>query len=295
MGSYEDSGFDSFLSRSIDDLQQVNLDSQGPYSTATAYDRSQLSGSMGDKFNMGGINMSAKDSQMTVNNGAIIVNDADTASKINASSGNITYYDSTGNLVIQEGLLADNTTGIKAVDRQGRTIVQLGRQIDTTTNVKFFDNSGVGLAQFGGFPDNTTALKVAKSGFEVSTATNDQLIFNSSQNIPKIALTGTGTILVTNTGFYDEFTATIPHGLSSTPFYVVYITPPNGSGLTIQQTPYYIYTYTLGTAIAPVLNAQVVTWVDSDNLTIDIIAKTSISNFVGTWTYRYYLMQETAI
>lgn len=51
--NYESAGFDGFLSRSIDGLNQVNLDSQGPVSTAIRYDAAQVSGMLGDTFKTG--------------------------------------------------------------------------------------------------------------------------------------------------------------------------------------------------------------------------------------------------
>ena len=143
---------------------------------------------------------------------------------------------------------------------------------------------------------NKNGLKTTTpgSGIDVTTAENDDLTFNSNQNTLKVVLSGTVTISVTNTGFYDEFTATVAHGLSYTPAAMVFVNPPTGSGYTLQQLPYYINTYTLGTATAPTLNMQATAAVDSDSLDISIIAKTSISNFVGDWTFKYFLLQESA-
>ena len=53
--SYQDSGFDNFLSRSIDNTAQDNLDSQGPISNSIRYDSQQVSGSLGDTFRVGKI------------------------------------------------------------------------------------------------------------------------------------------------------------------------------------------------------------------------------------------------
>jgi hypothetical protein len=50
---YTAAGFDGFLSRSIDDLSQVNLDSQGPQSKQIRYDDAQVSGFMGDTLQIG--------------------------------------------------------------------------------------------------------------------------------------------------------------------------------------------------------------------------------------------------
>jgi len=53
--SYVSSGYDAFLSRSIDDVAQVNLDSTGPTSTAIRYDSAQISGMLGDVLPIGNI------------------------------------------------------------------------------------------------------------------------------------------------------------------------------------------------------------------------------------------------
>lgn len=77
---YSAAGFDSFLSRSIDDLSQTNLDSPGPVSTANAYDRQQSSGSIGDSLGVGNI-------------------------RIDGVSGRIDIVDDQGNVVARFGNL----------------------------------------------------------------------------------------------------------------------------------------------------------------------------------------------
>lgn len=52
---YTASGLDSFLSRSIDNLSQVNLDAAGPQSTAFRYDSAQISGFLGDTIQIGSV------------------------------------------------------------------------------------------------------------------------------------------------------------------------------------------------------------------------------------------------
>jgi hypothetical protein len=51
--SYEKAGFDAFLSRSIDNTPQFNLDSRGPVSRQVAYDRTQVTGTLGDTLQIG--------------------------------------------------------------------------------------------------------------------------------------------------------------------------------------------------------------------------------------------------
>jgi hypothetical protein len=51
--SYETSGFDGFLNRSIDGASQTNLDEQGPMSTQNRQDSAQVSGKAGDVWRIG--------------------------------------------------------------------------------------------------------------------------------------------------------------------------------------------------------------------------------------------------
>lgn len=67
--SYLDAGFDGFLSRSIDNLTQVNLDSPGPQSTAIRFDAAQLSGAMSDTMRIGKINLNGSAGNITANDG----------------------------------------------------------------------------------------------------------------------------------------------------------------------------------------------------------------------------------
>lgn len=69
---YIAAGFDPFLSRSIDNLSQFNLDSQGPVSTQIPFDRAQVSGMLGDTLVIGKI-------------------------KIDGGKGRISVYDDNGN------------------------------------------------------------------------------------------------------------------------------------------------------------------------------------------------------
>lgn len=64
--SYLDAGFDGFLSRSIDDLTQVNLDSQGPQTTQIRYDSAGVSGSLGNTLQIGKIRIDGVKGRISV-------------------------------------------------------------------------------------------------------------------------------------------------------------------------------------------------------------------------------------
>lgn len=282
MSDYGDSGFDSFLSRSIDDLQQVNLDSQGPYSTATAYDRSQLSGSMGDKFNMGGINMSAKDSQIALNDGSLVINNTDNNFSINATGSRVNYKDSTGNTAAMEGLLPDNSVGFRLQTTQGKGLAQLSRDIN-----------------------GHASLKVAKEGYDASNASNDQLVFNSDQNIFKIVDSGTATIPGFTIGISDTSgtsSVDVMHNLGFPPAFLAYATDQAGN---LSQLPIWygeVYTFLFaGTVAINTPDGRIYGVSKSDRVTFystltngDVGILDPSFQTMPAKDIKYYLLQETA-
>lgn len=66
---YQDSGFDNFMSRSIDNTPQINLDSASPPNNAIAFDRTQTTGPVGDSFRVGNITFNGSDGTITLNDG----------------------------------------------------------------------------------------------------------------------------------------------------------------------------------------------------------------------------------
>jgi hypothetical protein len=66
---YRDSGFDAFLSRSIDSTPQANLDSLGPVNNAIRYDDMQVSGMLGDTYAIGKIHLNGGKGNITGNDG----------------------------------------------------------------------------------------------------------------------------------------------------------------------------------------------------------------------------------
>lgn len=148
---------------------------------------------------------------------------------------------------------------------------------DNTTDRVSFGHIGTGVNDWG--------LKVSQSGVNVTTATNNQLIFNSSQDIFKIALSGTATIGAVIAG--SVATATVNHNLGFVPAIIGYIQlggatvilpfigtgPPSGTGVLTQ-----------------LIDVQSVT---STTIIFESIAySTGIGT--GALTIKYYLLEETA-
>lgn len=72
---YNASGFDNFLSRSVDDLNQANLDAAGPQSKNLRFDGAQISGALGDTFRVGNILIDGAHSRIDIldDNGNVVV------------------------------------------------------------------------------------------------------------------------------------------------------------------------------------------------------------------------------
>lgn len=77
---YTAAGFDKFLSRSVDDAQQQNLDAGGVTPMAIPFDRTQSTGSLGNTIRVGNINL-------------------------DGVTGRISIYDDQGNEVVRIGEL----------------------------------------------------------------------------------------------------------------------------------------------------------------------------------------------
>ena len=241
--SYEDSGLDKFLSRSVDKLATVP-------SSQIRFDSAQISGAIGDAFRMRNILMEGK-------------------------AGKQTYFDDDGNPVITQGQLDDQAFGLRVLD-----------------------TSGVNIAQFGRFPDGSTALKIAKSGYDVTSALNDQLIFNSSQNIFKIVSSGTAiTTNATATAAAANFasgstTVTIAHGLSFIPTVIAFIQDTDYTPNRFRSLPWTTYANVSGTVCNWITYS-----VDADASNIYLLSScvaTGGTANTGNKTIKFFLLQESA-
>lgn len=171
------------------------------------------------------------------------------------------------------------------------------RLIFDKSSVKGFDQSNRNNIFIGYNPAISTRpiVRIAKDGFDQSTATNDQLIFNSDQNVFKIVASGNATLASAsintagaNYASGTSQTASIPHGLSYTPAILAYWATANtysalprtvqGANTSAGYAIYYI-------------SASV----DSTNVLFSVAPfGYNISDTFPALTLKYYLLQETA-
>lgn len=180
-------------------------------------------------------------------------------------------------------------------DPQGDLIMQLSSGTDHNyAGLLLNDSNGIPLALFGKYPDGEIALKVAKSGDDVTTATDAELIFNSQQNTFKIARVVDGVFTVPAvTGVPNAFafasnTNTIPHGLGYAPV-------PFGTffdGSTYIQLPDTRLDFTASNSPSWY---QYRVRVDATNIYLDSFVMTYNLTVTGPTNYaaKIYLLQET--
>lgn len=130
-------------------------------------------------------------------------------------------------------------------------------------------------------------LRTSPAGVDVFSAANDQLTFNSNNNVFKIVASGTTTIDADATAGVP-INAIIAHGLGYAPAFIVYFTDS-----TFTDSYMLPMTTNLSTSASKVAFGN---WIDSsvdvDNLYISFYSPVT-ANW-GTMYFKYYLLQETA-
>jgi hypothetical protein len=172
---------------------------------------------------------------------------------------------------------------------------QLINDVNSKERTQIFkDDSGTRRVLSGKGNDGFYGVKVSPDGVDVFTAPDDQLIFNSNNNVFKIVSSDSFTVEGTSMGSGTTVTTTVAHNLGYTPAVNIYVNAAavaalqGGSGLTGLPLTYVAVPNT------PMFTIQY--RIDNDNLYIDFINHLGgTTNLTGyTWTFKYYLLQETA-
>lgn len=224
--------------------------------------------------------------------------------KIDGSNNRITVGANGTNITIGDTSDSDNSTGISLTDSQGNNLVLLGNTPGTspTNGLTVYDSKHVRRLLAGSYPDGDIKIKLSQSGFDVATATDDQLIWSSDFNMFKIVQSGTAVIPaltgVTGTGVLATVNAF--HNLGHAPSFLAYGTDFNNN---IQQLPFwYNQLFTLipsidATLMTPYGYVYAISKVD--RIVFNLAAYGSNSTLDGPFSsneinIKYYLLQETA-
>ncbi len=168
-------------------------------------------------------------------------------------------------------------------------------------NTIYYDDSGIPNVLIGKRPlTGIRGFYVAKPGIDVTRASDDELIFNSQEDAFKIVNAGTATINVPNSS--NDFLAqvVVNHDLGYVPAYLAYIVPPAGYSSYVNESQLPFFSYILfdsstGISAGWHINGKAdVGSLTSTSITFTLSFVFNSSNNVGDWTFRYYLLQETA-
>ncbi len=159
------------------------------------------------------------------------------------------------------------------------------------------DNDNVNRVVMGKLGDNEYGLKVSQPGYDAATADNNNLIFNSSQNVFKIAIVVPYTYAITATDISNTYiNLVIPHGLTFAPQITASFTTTIDDAIRLM--PYTFFNP--GTSyFAQGPEAQfTIDRVDDTNIYVYGIAFTAVGLgfFIlnSVLTFKFYCLQETA-
>lgn len=116
-------------------------------------------------------------------------------------------------------------------------------------------------------------LRVSKTGYDVKTATNTQLVYSSSFNNFKVYAAGTATLTLTGGAMNS---VDITHSLGYVPAYMVFVI----DGSTLRRSPTALADGTTG--IDPFVNSSKIRVYGQDS-----------GGIGGTYTLKYYIFIET--
>lgn len=181
--------------------------------------------------------------------------------------------------------IANSSVGPSEINQINNTI----REVNAMQEVQIFkDDTGTRRVLFGRGPDGFYGLKVSQPNYDVWTASNDQLVFNSDNNVFKVV--DTGTLTVNYAASAGQATATYTHNLGYIPAGIVYLLPDSASYY--QPTPLIVSSTSTGAVL------QVFDWyVDDTQLTVRFTKNNVVGSgyaSASTAEFKFYLFRETA-
>lgn len=213
--------------------------------------------------------------------------------KIDGARNRVTLEANNTRVTLGDTSDSDNITGVALADTtSGNNLVTLGRDITSgsaTTGLMAYDGQNTKRMLAGAFPDGSVKIKLSQAGYDVATATDDQLIWSSDFNTFKIVTPETVTLTTVATG--GTYSTTVPHTLGDVPAVLAYVELASSPGQFVQ-LPYTIASV-VGTAVTLTGIVQYV--ITDTDIQFVISVDNSVAGLVaGTWNFKYYLMKETA-
>lgn len=157
----------------------------------------------------------------------------------------------------------------------------------------FYDINGTPSIAIGVQQDRTSRIKVATAGFDVTSATAEQLAFDSANITFRVG--ATDVVDVTRSASVDTGSVDVSTGSLSAPLFVCSVYNPASSPAFKFETPHFAYN-TAGADSGKVTNQQTAFYDPSTGvIRFQVIATSIAGNFasVESWRFRYYLLYVT--
>lgn len=197
----------------------------------------------------------------------------------------------------------DGTSERKAHNTYGNTLRRAGSAVKQFMRfaqgvIEAFDANNDRSFFMGYEPEisERPVIRISKEGFDAKTTSNENLIFNSEQNVFKIAKSGTATLaaLTINTGGASwgasagSNALVIPHGLGYVPAILAYWdTGGEYSSLPV--------TRNIQASGSSFLMYSILAFVDATNITLSSeLTGYNVNTSFGSVNIKYYLLQESA-
>lgn len=208
------------------------------------------------------------------------------------------------NASLQE-LLSVTNGNFAQLDTEAVTKVFKGpNNVNALINGKLPNNLGYGI-QFSDTSDvpriiayidsnNRPVFKISNDGVDVTTAANDQLIFNSQQDVLKVVATGTISIAGANASSTRTSTLSIP-ALADIPAYIAFLPQSLNYG-TLALELSLVSLPAVGGGVAAIAVINYTNAYSSGGIAKIDFATTNFQNALNdpnTYIWRYYVLQET--
>lgn len=164
----------------------------------------------------------------------------------------------------------------------------------------FKDDTGTRRVLFGKGANGFYGLKVSPANVDVFTATDDQLIFNSAQNVFKIVATGTvvfpDTAANSVAGGQQEQSIEIETGVESDKALIAFVFSYNVESSSLQ-LPYIATTPSTGFGglIAYRFDFTPFVYIPTGTIHIEVDSTNYLNFILGGSTMKWYVLQETAV
>lgn len=205
------------------------------------------------------------------------------------------------------GKTGQDTLGL-AYKKNEKDKVIVGKLPDGTYGIIFYDDNDIPIIYMSVDADGKPTMKVAKSGKNAQTGTDNDLIFNSNQDVLKVVKTmdfqftyNYPEIFLSNdtdNGGSNAAQLTVNHGLNFVPLVIWTVIVPGTTGNSATLSAGSIYSTDFGASYTQqyywTLNAN------STNLVIGLYrryggkAGSTLGSIYGTLNIRAYLLQENA-